>query len=219
MTENIEQRSDEWYSARCGSLGASQITDAISKSKDGKTPGSTSNNIKARLVVERLTGVPADSYSNKSMEWGVENEDAARLAYEAHTGDLVSEAGLFRHPDIEGSHASPDGLVGDDGLVEIKCPNSTTHIETLKTDKIPTKYMNQMYWQMRCTGRKWCDFVSYDPRMPENLALYVRRIEYDDERIRSLESDVRTFLKGVSDDVEALQAMDGCSPVAKDDAA
>jgi len=133
MIVDCEQRSQEWYTARCGSLGASVIADALAKLKDGKTPGATSTNLRAKLVVERLTGVYEDGYRSAAMQFGVDNEDAARMAYEAHTGVFVEQVGLVKHPTIEGSHASPDGLVGDDGLIEIKCPNSATHIETLRT--------------------------------------------------------------------------------------
>jgi len=146
-------------------------------------------------------------------------EDAARMAYEARTGVFVTEVGLYRHPTIEGTHASPDGLVGDIGLVEIKCPNSSTHIETLKTGKVPTKYVYQMQWQMRCTDRQWCDFVSYDPRLGEGLQLFVKRVERDNAKIAELEAGVIEFLEGVKSDVEALQAMAGGSPLKEDDAA
>lgn len=207
MTQDIEQRSKEWFAARCGSLGASQIADAISKSKDGKAFGSTSANLRAKLVVERLTGIQEDSFKTAAIQHGIDCEEVARLAYEAHTGAFVTEVGLYKHPAIEGTHASPDGLVGDDGLIEIKCPNSATHIDTLKTEKVPTKYLYQMQWQMRCTDRQWCDYVSFDPRLPENLRLFVKRILRDDALIAKLEADVVQFLKGVSDDVEALQSM------------
>lgn len=209
MTENIEQRSDEWHAARCGGLGASQLADALSKSRDGKGPGSTSLNLRAKLVVERLTGIQEDGFKSAAMQHGIDNEEAARLAYEARTGSFVVEAGLYRHPAIDGTHASPDGLVGEDGLVEIKCPSSGTHIDTIKSGKIPTKYLYQMQWQMRCTDRQWCDFVSFDPRMPENLRLFVRRVHRDNAQIETLEAGVREFLKGVTDDVKALQEMAG----------
>ena len=209
MTQDIEQRSDQWHAARCGSLGASQIADAISKSKDGKAFGSTSANLRAKLVVERLTGIQEDSFKSAAMQHGIDNEEAARLAYEARTGAFVTEVGLYKHPFLEGTHASPDGLVGEDGLVEIKCPNSATHIDTLKTGKVPTKYVYQMQWQMRCTDRQWCDFVSFDSRLPENLRLFVKRIHRDAEMLAKLEADVKLFLDGVKADVELLQEMGG----------
>lgn len=205
--QDIEQRSEQWFAARCGSLGASQIADAISKSKDGKAFGSTSANLRAKLVVERITGIQEDSFKTAAIQHGIDSEEAARLAYEAHTGAFVTEVGLYKHPAIEGTHASPDGLVGDDGLIEIKCPNSATHIDTLKTEKVPTKYLYQMQWQMRCTDRQWCDYVSFDPRLPENLRLFVKRIPRDDALLAKLEAEVMLFLKGVDDDVATLQSM------------
>ena len=207
MTQDIEQRSEQWFAARCGSLGASQIADAISKSKDGKAFGSTSANLRAKLAVERLTGIQEDNFKTAAIQHGIDSEEAARLAYEAHTGAFVTEVGLYKHPAIEGTHASPDGLVGDDGLIEIKCPNSATHIDTLKTEKVPTKYLYQMQWQMRCTDRQWCDYVSFDPRLPENLRLFVKRIPRDDALLAKLEAEVMLFLKGVDDDVATLQSM------------
>ncbi len=218
MSENVEQRTAEWHAARCGSLGASALADALSKTKDGK-PGSTSQGLRAKLVVERLTGVQEDGFKSAAMQHGIDNEDAARTAYEARTGEFVVETGLHRHPFIEGTHASPDGLVGEDGLIEIKCPNSSTHIDTMKTGKVPTKYIYQMQWQMRCTDRQWCDFVSYDPRMPESLRLWVKRVYRDNEQLAELEAGVIEFLKGVQEDVELLQEMAGSEAVAEESAA
>jgi len=209
MTQDITQRTSEWFEARCGSLGASQIADAIATSKDSKTPGATSINLRAKLVVERLTGIQEDGFKNAAMQWGIDQEDAARMAYEAITGDFVTETGLHKHPAIEGSHASPDGLVSTDGLIEIKCPNSATHIETIKSAKIPTKYLYQMQWQMRCADRDWCDFVSYDPRMPDGLRIWMKRIERDDAKIAELEEKVSVFLAGVASDVSILNQMKG----------
>lgn len=208
MTENIEQRSDEWYAARCGSLGASAIADALSKTKEGK-PGSTSLNLRAKLVVERLTGIQEDGFKSGAMQHGIDNEDAARMAYEAHTGEFVTQVGLYKHPNLNGTHASPDGLVGEDGLVEIKCPNSATHIETLKTGKIPTKYQYQMQWQMRCTDRQWCDYVSFDPRLPDHLKLWVKRVYRDNVKLAELEASVEEFLDGVQQDLDALSKIGG----------
>lgn len=219
MTQDIKQRSEEWFAARCGSLGASQLADALAKSRDGKSAGSTSINLRAKLVVERLTNTQEQGFTSSVMQWGVDNEEGARLAYEAATGQFVTEVGLYRHTDIEGTHASPDGLVGDDGLIEIKCPASATHIETLKTGKIPTGYIYQMQWQMACADRQWCDFVSFDPRMPENLQLWIKRVPRDDKLIAELEAGVGAFLDGVRDDVAALQAMAGSETASQDDAA
>lgn len=199
---DLVQGSPEWLAARAGSLGASQIADAIAKTKTGW--GASRANIKARLVAERLTGEPLDSFTNAAMQWGTDQEPNARIAYAFLEGHQVTECGLYLHPSIKGTHASPDGLVGDDGLVEIKCPNTATHIETLKGRVIPGKYQTQMLWQMACTGREWCDFVSFDPRMPEEMQLFVKRLERDDARIAELESLVADFLAEVDADVAEL---------------
>lgn len=198
----IIQRSPEWFAARCGSLGASQLADALAKTKSGW--GASRANLKAKLVVERLTGQQEEGFTNAAMQWGVDKEEEARIAYSFLTGRNVVEVGLYKHPTIIGSHASPDGLVDDDGCIEIKCPNSATHIETLKSNQVAHKYLLQMQWQMACADRQWCDFVSFDPRMPDHLMLYVQRVQRDDDMLATLESEVRAFLAEVDEDVKAL---------------
>ena len=203
MTDTaIIQRSSEWFAARCGSLGASQLADALAKTKSGW--GASRSNLQAKLVIERLTGRQEESFSSAAMLWGVEKEEEARTAYSFVTGNDVLEVGLYKHPTIIGSHASPDGLVGDDGCIEIKCPNSSTHIEVLKNNQIAHKYILQMQWQMACADRQWCDFVSFDPRMPDNLMLYIQSIERDNDMLAILESEVAAFLVEVDQDVKAL---------------
>jgi putative phage-type endonuclease len=198
----MEQGSAEWLQARCGSLGASQINEALATTKSGW--GASRENLKNRIIAERLTGIPAETFKNSAMEWGSAQEDNARKAYEAHTGVFVDEMGIAYHPALKHTHASPDGLVGDDGLIEIKCPNTTTHIETLKAKKAPSKYVNQMMWQMRCTDRQWCDFVSFDPRLPSHLQLFIVRVERDEAIIADLEAKVAEFLTEVEKEIEAL---------------
>ena len=198
----MDQRSPEWYAARCGSLGASQLNEALATTKSGW--GASRENLKNRIIAERLTGVVEPSYVSKPMQRGIEMEDAARKAYEAATGVFVDEMGIAYHPVLKHTHASPDGLVGDDGLIEIKVPNTTTHIETLRTKKAPAKYINQMMWQMRCTGRQWCDFVSYDDRVPESMRLFVVRVERDEKVIAELEKKVADFLTEVEREIERL---------------
>lgn len=198
----MEQRSPEWYAARCGSLGASQLNEALATTKSGW--GASRENLKNRIIAERLTGVVEPSYVSKPMQRGIEMEEGARKAYEAATGVFVDEMGIAFHPVLKHTHASPDGLVGDDGLIEIKVPNTTTHIETLRTKKAPAKYINQMMWQMRCTGRQWCDFVSYDDRVPESMQLFVVRVERDDKVIAELEKKVADFLTEVEREIERL---------------
>lgn len=201
----MEQRSDAWFAARAGRATASRIADIVAKTKSGYSASRA--NYMAQLVVERMTGKVAESFSNAAMDWGTEQEPYARAAYEAHSGVLVDEVGMVDHPTVAMSGASPDGLVGEDGLVEIKCPTTATHIETLMEKAAPKKYIDQMQWQMACTGRKWCDFVSFDPRMPQGLQLFVKRVERDDEYIAELESEVAAFLQEVSDKVQKLKSL------------
>jgi putative phage-type endonuclease len=188
----MEQRSPEWYAARLGKVTASRVADIIAKTKSGYSTSRA--NYMAELVCERLTGKQGDFYQNAAMVWGTETEPMARSAYEAHSGNLVTETGLVLHPSIANAGASPDGLIDEDGLVEIKCPNTSTHIDTLLDEKVPSKYVTQIMWQMACTERKWCDFVSFDPRMPEHMQLFVKRVESDDDIIIELEREVEKFL-------------------------
>jgi len=203
----MDQGSEAWFSARCGKVTASRVADVIARTKSGW--GASRQNYMAQLIAERLTGVVAESYSNSAMQWGTDTEPQARIAYEFYEGQTVHEIGFVAHPTIANTGASPDGLVGDDGLVEIKCPNTATHLETLLGDSVPSKYVTQMMWQMACTGRQWCDFASFDPRLPENMRLFVRRVNRDDELIAALEKDVSDFLKELDDKVAALTAKYG----------
>lgn len=199
----IIQGSPEWFAQRSGKATASRIADIIAKTKSG--PSASRKNYAAQLVAERLTGTVEQGYTNGAMQWGTEKEPEARAAYAfLHDADVI-EAEFIVHPSIADSGASPDGFVGADGLVEIKCPNTATHIETLLGKTVPAKYITQMQWQMSCTGRAWCDFVSFDPRLPDHLALFVRRVPRDDAYIAELEAEVRAFLLEVSATVSALE--------------
>lgn len=189
------QGSAEWLAARAGCLTASAIADMIAKTKTGEAASRA--NLRARLVAERLTGVPQDSFSNAAMQWGNEQEPFARAAYEIKSGNLVDQTGIVMHPNIPYAGASPDGLIDECGLVEIKCPNTAAHIEYLLSGAPPKKYQPQMLWQMECTGRQWCDFVSFDPRMPEHLQLFVVRFERDEERLDDLRKEAIAFLAEV----------------------
>jgi putative phage-type endonuclease len=199
----IEQRTEEWFKQRLGKVTASKIADVIAKTKTGVS--ASRENYSTQLTLERLTGQQAEFYTNAAMEWGTATEPQARTAYEVYREVLVDEVGFIDHPIIAMSGASPDGFVGDDGLVEIKCPESKTQMDTLLNQKVPTKYMPQMQWQMACTGRKWCDFVSYDPRMPQNLQIFVQRVERNDLYIKMLEDEVMTFLEEIDQKVEILR--------------
>jgi putative phage-type endonuclease len=198
----MEQRTDDWFAARLGKVTASKVADVVAKTKSGYS--ASRDNYMAQLVCERLTGKPTEGFSNAAMAWGTETEPLARAAYEAKMDVLVDEIGFVEHPTIVMSGASPDGLVGVDGLIEIKCPNSATHIDTLLSQEVPKKYMDQMYWQMACTGRQWCDFVSYDPRLPEDLQLFIKRIPRDDQYIQTLELEIIGFLTETAEKVAKL---------------
>lgn len=198
----IIQGSTEWFAQRLGKVTASRVSDIIAKTKTGVSASRA--NYLAQLVAERLTGQAADTFKNGAMQHGTETEPMARMAYEAETGLMVTEVAMIQHGTIEMAGASPDGLVGEDGLVEIKCPNTSTHIATLMADKAPSQYIPQMQWQMACTGRAWCDFVSFDPRMPEDMQLFIKRVPRDNALIAEYEAEVVKFLAEVQETVNKL---------------
>jgi putative phage-type endonuclease len=198
----LVQRSDEWFTARLGMATASRVADIVAKTKTGYSTSRA--NYLAQLVAERLTGKAADTFSSAAMQWGVDQEPQAKVAYEFYRDADIEEMGYIGHPSIELSGASPDGAVGSDGLVEIKCPTTATHIETLLSGAIPPRYETQMLWQMACTGRAWCDYVSFDPRMNESMCLFVKRLDRDCDRIVALELEVQGFLTEVNETVTLL---------------
>ena len=190
----MKQGTEEWLQARCSLITASRIADVIATTKSGYA--ASRKNYLAELMVERMTGVPTDGFISPAMQWGTEHEPEARAVYEFETDTNVVEVGFIVHPKYEYSGASPDGLVGDAGMVEIKCPNSATHIETLQSRSVPKRYFTQIQWGLECTGRRWCDYVSYDPRMKDSrLVMFCKRIELDE-----------SFLKGVRIEVEKAEA-------------
>lgn len=199
---DIIQGTPEWHQIRLGKVTASKVSDVIAKTKTGYAASRA--NYAAQLITERLTGVPSEGFTNAAMQWGTEMEPEARAAYEFNRAATVTEIGFVPHPIIGDTGASPDGLVDDDGLIEIKCPNTATHIETLLGASVPGKYVTQMQWQMACTGRKWCDFVSYDPRMPEAMRFFCQRVYRDDALIAELETEVVNFLNEVRAIVDEL---------------
>lgn len=198
------QGSDEWVAARCGKATASRMGDLMAKTKSGW--GASRENYAAELVIERLTGYPAERYVSPAMEWGTKHEADARALYEFLHDCEVRQVGLVAHPSIAQSLASPDGLVANDGLVEIKAPNSATHVATLIGKPIDLKYRLQMSWQLCCTGRRWVDFCSYDPRMPPEMQIHVQRFNRDDATISELEREVAIFLAEVDETVSKLKA-------------
>ena len=199
----IVQGSPEWLALRVGKVTASRMADLTARTKTGYGAGRA--NYMAELVVERLTGCSTPSFTNDAMRWGTDNEPLARASYAAAHGCVVVETSFVDHPEIAMSGASPDGLIGDDGLVEIKCPQSATHLDTLLTGAVPDKYVKQMQWQMACLGRDWCDFASFDPRMPPSMRLFVTRIERDVSLILDLESEVTAFLAELDAKVAKLR--------------
>ena len=200
----MEQRTPEWFAARAGKVTASRVADVIAKTKSG--PSASRATYMGELIAERLTGVCIERYTNAAMQWGTDTEAEARGAYQFETTTLVTPVGFCPHPKIEMAGASPDGCVGFDGLLELKCPNSATHIDTLLGQSVPGKYITQMQWQMACTGRKWCDFASFDPRLPETMRLHIQRVQRDDKMIADLEAAVVEFLSEVDAKVAALRA-------------
>ncbi len=203
MAELI-QGSPEWFAARCGLVTASRVADVVARTKTGWSASRV--NYMAQLVAERLTGNVAESFTSAAMQWGTETEPAAREAYSFYHDSEVEQAGFVAHPSIAEAGASPDGLVGTAGLIEIKCPNTATHIDTLLGQEVPGNYLTQIQWQLACTGREWCDFVSFDPRMPEAMRLFVKRVPRDDERIAELEAAVTDFLVELRDKVHRLRS-------------
>lgn len=196
----MEQRSAEWFAARLGCVTASRVKDVMASGRGG-APSATRKNYMMELLCERLTGQSggADLSRNAAVQRGVELEPFACMAYEADKGLMVVETGLVMHPTIAGFGASPDGLVGDDGVLEIKCPNTATHIATMQSERHDPQYEWQMLAQMACTGRAWADFVSYDDRLPEQLQYVCHRFERDFKRIREMEAEIKAFLEELSE--------------------
>lgn len=204
---DCEQGSPQWFAARLGKASASRVADIIAKTKTG--PSASRANYAAELTAERLTGNRVEGFKSEAMQWGNDNEAEARGLYEFMRDAAVTEVGLVCHPSIPMACASPDGLVGSDGLLEIKCPNTATHIDTLLSGKVAGKYVTQMQWQMACTERQWCDFVSFDPRMPAEMQLFVQRIPRDEAAISNLTLSVRDFLAEVDRTVAELRSRYG----------
>jgi putative phage-type endonuclease len=199
------QGSPEWLQARCGRVTSSRVADVLAKPKRGTGELQARANYRIELVSEILSNRVTEKYVSAEMLWGIEQEMFARTAYEIQRNTSVDLVGFVLHPEIERGGASPDGLVGDFGLVEFKCPKTNTHIGCLLDEVVPEDYQPQMLWQMACTERSWCDFVSYDPRLPEQYQLFVRRLMRDEARISEMEREARLFLGEVEDTVKKLR--------------
>ncbi|ECE0568957.1 TPA: lambda exonuclease family protein [Salmonella enterica subsp. enterica serovar Aberdeen] len=199
----MEQRSPEWFAARCGKVTASRLYDVMTRAKSGYA--ASRQNYMAELICQRLTGKLEEGFTNAAMMRGTELEPVAREMYALNEFDaVISEVGLIDHPTIAGFAASPDGLVNDDGLIEIKCPNTWTHLQTLKTGTPKRQYLLQMHAQMMCTGRKWCDFVSFDDRLPPELAYFKTRINFDEVLAAEIEQEVVKFLAELETEIQNI---------------
>lgn len=198
---NILQRSADWHSDRIGKVTASRVKDLNAKPSKGKAL----NALGLTILAERLTGVQKEFFTNAAMQWGIDNEAHAIAAYENETGNFVAGTGLIDHPFIEMFGASPDGLVGKDGQIEVKCPDTTTHLNTLLTKQVPDEYIPQITCQLSCTRREWCDFVSYDPRLEPELQIIIIRVFAKDLAIESLEQDVRKFNAAIEEAKASLK--------------
>ena len=205
--EAIEQGSQDWHAARLGCVTASRVADVVAKTKSGYS--ATRQTYLGQLLSERLTGLPTETFQNAAMRWGSDMEAFGVEAYEAATGLETFQVGFLFHPNLAYAGASPDRLVAPDGLVEVKCPTTSTHIETLLKGEVPDRYQIQMQWQMACTGRAWCDFVSFDPRLPEAYQLFIQRVPRDAERIAALEQEVAVFLEELEAKLDALEDLPG----------
>lgn len=200
------QGSVEWRALRAGKVTASRVTDVMARTKSGY--GAGRKNYLAELVVERLTGVPTEGFTSAAMRYGTEMEPLARSTYEFYHNETVEQVAFVPHPTIALAGCSPDGLIGTEGGIEIKCPNTATHLETLLNGTIDDGYVKQMQFQMACTGRKWIDFVSFDSRVqiPE-MQLWVRRVPRDDMLIMQIQTEVIAFLKEVDATIHQLRGM------------
>ncbi|WP_156851524.1 lambda exonuclease family protein [Bartonella refiksaydamii] len=202
----MEQRTAEWFQARLGKVTASNVYNVLSKTAKG-LPTSKYEDYKMKLMTERLTGEISQSYTTAAMQWGIEHEENALREYEFIYDTNVTKCGFIQHPKIEMAGASPDGLIGEDGLIEVKCPRSVNHMRFCISDEIKPEYHAQMQFQMACTGRKWCDFVSYDSRFAGesfNLRMKVKRVHRDEKQIEQINKAVEAFLAEIDQDMKQI---------------
>ena len=200
----VQQGTPEWHQLRLGKVTASRVADILAKTKTG--PSASRGNYLIELALQRVTKTIEESYTNAAMEWGTQTEPQARVAYEVKTGNFVDQVAFIDHPTIAGFGCSPDGIVGDSGLIEIKCPyQSAIHWGYIKSNEPPNKYFIQMQAQMAVTGAKWCDFVSFDPRMPERSQLLIVSVPIDREFILFMEAEIKQFLSEVDKEVQLME--------------
>ena len=203
IEHDVQQGTEEWHALRLGNLTASRVADALKTTKSGQWTAARKD-YRTELVVERLTGESPHYFVSYEMQWGTDNEPDAAFFYGAVRQEHPTECGIFEHPKIQRALASPDRMIGDDGLIEIKCPKSATHVDYLLNEYIPLEYELQIDWQLACTGRQWCDFVSFDPRMPAHCRMYVQRHHRNEAAIEAIENMVTGFLSEVDAEYEAL---------------
>jgi putative phage-type endonuclease len=204
--KDLEQGTPEWKQARVGYVSASRLDAVMAKATKTGSESATRRKYKIQLVTERLTGQAGESFSNAAMEWGVQQEPFARIAYEINSGNFVNKTGFWKHQEIPWVGCSPDGLVDENGMIEIKCPNSATHVEYLLEKRLPPDYKPQVQGQLWVMGKEWSDFVSFDPRLPEKNQLLVVRVHRDEEYIKEMEAQVKTFLGEVEFLIKQLGA-------------
>lgn len=202
---DCDQGSAEWFQARCGRITGSRLTDVMAYLKSGKGEMKCRADYRMDLVAERLTGLTEDQFCSREMKWGTSHEEDARVAYEMAMDTLVQPVGFAVHPTMDYSGASADSLLEADGILEIKCPKTTTHLAYRMAGVVPEEYQPQMLWEMVCCECEWGHFVSYDPRLPADLRLFVVRFDYDEKRVAAMEAEVRKFNDEINDVIEKLR--------------
>lgn len=205
MIQEMEQRSVEWRLARAGFVTASRIADVCRKPRKGQAESTSRKAYMAQIVSERLTGKPIEQqFESWDTRRGTNLEPMARAEYEIRTGSAVRSVGFVEHPSIFFAGASPDGLVGDEGMAQIKCPRTHVHLDYILAGIVPAEYRPQMYFEMACTGRQWSDFVSYESNLPDHLQLFVVRLQRDEAELQNIEEEVRRFLSDVEEIMSKL---------------
>jgi putative phage-type endonuclease len=198
----IEQGTEEWLKIRLGKVTASGVADVLAKTKTGVS--ASRGNYLIKLAIQRVTGVVEESYTNDAMQWGKDNEPQARVAYEVASGNFVDQVAFVDHPTIAWFGASPDGLINQDGLVEIKCMQPKGHWEVIKTKEIPKNYWIQQQAQLSCTNREWNDYVGFNPIFPDKSQLFIKRTYRDEVFISKMETEIKKFLEEVEEETKRI---------------
>ncbi len=198
----VEQGTPEWHQMRLGKVTASRVADILAKTKTG--PSASRQNYLIELALQRTTGIIQESYSNSAMEWGTQTEPQARVAYEVKSGNFVDQVAFIDHPSIAWFGCSPDGLVSDRGLVEIKCMQPKGHWEVIKTKEIPKNYWIQQQAQLSCTNREWNDYVGFNPIFPDKSQLFIKRTYRDEVFITEMELEIKKFLEEVEEETKRI---------------